>query len=244
MSLIIALTAQKRKAVRGFTLIEILVVIAIIAILAAITLSVFARAKESGKKAACISNLNQTVIALQLYLDESDGVYPQTRKSSSDPSIDDAAGALEEPDFGSTFDRLLVYSKSRAVFACPTDTDARGRSCDSVDPDHPELDSFIFNGYFAFGIRETSVAKPSETIVFSERRSAAAGPISPYCLYLYRPWFNSANSVAPEDDMDPDAGAIATGRHAAHSNYAFTDGHVNSLAFGQTYSTGVNLHKP
>lgn len=242
--MIIALAAQKRKAGRGFTLIEILVVIAIIAILAAITLSVFARAKETGKKAACISNLNQTVIALQLYLDESDGVYPQTRKSSSDPAVDDAAGALEEPDFGSTFDRLLVYSKTRAVFACPTDPDPRGRSCDAVDPDHPELDSYIFNGYFAFGIRETSVAKPSETIVFSERRSVAAGPISPYCLYLYRPWFNASNSSAPEDDMDAEAGAIATGRHAEHANYAFTDGHVKSLSFTQTFSSGVNLHKP
>ena len=45
---------------RGFTLIELLVVIAIIAILAAILFPVFARAREAGRKAACMSNLRHT----------------------------------------------------------------------------------------------------------------------------------------------------------------------------------------
>ena len=44
---------------RAFTLIEILVVIAIIAILAAILFPVFARARENARRASCQSNMKQ-----------------------------------------------------------------------------------------------------------------------------------------------------------------------------------------
>jgi prepilin-type N-terminal cleavage/methylation domain-containing protein/prepilin-type processing-associated H-X9-DG protein len=61
---------------KAFTLIELLVVIAIIAILAAILFPVFAQAKASAKKASCLSNTKQAVTAVQIYLSDSDDVYP------------------------------------------------------------------------------------------------------------------------------------------------------------------------
>lgn len=60
---------------RAFTLIELLVVIAIIAILAAILFPVFAQAKLAAKKTQSLSNLKQTGLAIQMYLNDADDRY-------------------------------------------------------------------------------------------------------------------------------------------------------------------------
>jgi prepilin-type N-terminal cleavage/methylation domain-containing protein len=60
---------DKRKA---FTLIELLVVVAIIAILMAILMPALQRAREQGKRAACLNNLRQLALAWIMYADEND----------------------------------------------------------------------------------------------------------------------------------------------------------------------------
>jgi prepilin-type N-terminal cleavage/methylation domain-containing protein len=60
----------------AFTLVELLVVIAIVATLAALLLPTLGRAKESGRGAACISNLRQIGVALQLYVQENNNHLP------------------------------------------------------------------------------------------------------------------------------------------------------------------------
>ena len=73
---------RKRQWFRSrvaFTLIELLVVIAIIAILAALILGPVTRSKEAAKGAACISNLRQVGIALQLYADANNQRLPIMR---------------------------------------------------------------------------------------------------------------------------------------------------------------------
>ena len=63
---------QKRS---GFTLIELLVVIAIIAILAAILFPVFAQARESARKTACLSNGKQIGLGEMMYVQDYDETY-------------------------------------------------------------------------------------------------------------------------------------------------------------------------
>ena len=59
-----------------FTLVELLVVIAIITILAALLLPAISRAKATARGAACLSNLRQVGIALQLYVQENNNRIP------------------------------------------------------------------------------------------------------------------------------------------------------------------------
>ena len=67
---------------RGFTLIEFLVVIAIIAILAAILFPVFVRAKQRAQTATCQSNLKQIGVAIKQYLNDWDQTF-MTNKAAS-----------------------------------------------------------------------------------------------------------------------------------------------------------------
>ncbi len=61
---------------KGFTLIELLVVIAIIGILAAMVFPVFARARESARKAVCLSNVKNISLAIQMYIGDYNDTYP------------------------------------------------------------------------------------------------------------------------------------------------------------------------
>jgi prepilin-type N-terminal cleavage/methylation domain-containing protein len=93
-----------RNFSKGFTLIELLVVIAIIGILAGILLPVLSKARESGRKTACASNLKQIGLGLIMYLSENSEQYPNTT---------DAMTSLN----------LLypTYVSDRKVFKCPSD---------------------------------------------------------------------------------------------------------------------------
>lgn len=60
---------------RAFTLIEVLVVVAVIALLAAILLPSLAGARAEGRRAVCLSNLKQLGVATSMYLDENREVF-------------------------------------------------------------------------------------------------------------------------------------------------------------------------
>jgi len=66
------------SAKRGFTLVELLVVIGIIALLISILLPSLNRARETANRVKCASNLKQIGQAILLYTNENNGAYPRT----------------------------------------------------------------------------------------------------------------------------------------------------------------------
>lgn len=70
-----------RRASLGFTLLELLVVIAVISLLAALLLPSLGAAKQAGRAAACLSNLRQVGIAIQTYAEENNGRIPYGPKA-------------------------------------------------------------------------------------------------------------------------------------------------------------------
>lgn len=244
----------------GFTLIELLVVIAIIAILAAILFPVFAQARESARKITCVSNMRQMGLATRMYMQDFDEMFPQVKQSSSNPAVDDADGSLEDPDYGSIFAIILPYTRGGGpateeqlpkfgLYACPSDPRPFDPLCQQLyNPPGPQVISYLVNGYFVWGLGDAGVRKPSETILYAERRSTPVfdPPTDPFCDDIYHPWFYPPlNPLAPANEMDPEAGAIATYRHQQGSNYDLADGHAKWMRFQQTFSPpAIDLHSP
>ena len=92
---------MKRTAERGFTLIEIMIVVAIIALLAAIAIPNVLRGRTSANEAAAIGNLRSLVSALEMYRSVHN-YYPDTATGwlASMYGADCNAGTVPDPDFG------------------------------------------------------------------------------------------------------------------------------------------------
>ncbi len=76
---------------RGFTLIELMIVVAIIAILAGILIPNFVNARSQAQTAACESNMRSIATALELYYADNQ-VYPTATAAAVDPALFTANG--------------------------------------------------------------------------------------------------------------------------------------------------------
>jgi len=105
------MSAKRYGSMSAFTLLELLVVMAIIAILAGIAYPVYQRVLQSSRATACVSNLRQIGVGLSAYLAENNNVMPTlltARASTADNS----------PVIDNTLSKYLTNPK---VFACPAD---------------------------------------------------------------------------------------------------------------------------
>ena len=165
----------------GFTLIEILVVVAIIGILAAILFPAFARARENGRRASCQSNMKQLGVALLQYSQDYRGKVPPAAYN-----LDGTYAGLR-----TWIGILQPYAKSYQIARCPSQkADPFGAWGSANDEDYQiRWPSYGFNYHFlnpnncqqtADGsdwlftpIGLSRVRQPSETVAFTEAKIVA-----------------------------------------------------------------------
>jgi len=118
---------ESGRSKAGFTLVEMLVVMAVIGILAAMLLPALAAARERARLTQCLSNMKQLLIATHMYANDNGGFIPQVEDPN--PSFlglfsDNRIWADVDFDGGFQFEgvgRLYPYAKSKKVFYCTND---------------------------------------------------------------------------------------------------------------------------
>ncbi|OHB64449.1 MAG: hypothetical protein A2Y76_05640 [Planctomycetes bacterium RBG_13_60_9] len=120
------------KPATGFTLVELLVVIAVIALLMAILVPVLHRAREAGKRAVCMGHLRQLQIAWQAYAENHDGfiVNGQTERGVEHPGgkawLIDAPSDSSRPESRAEAEAwmrtgaLAPYVGNVKIYRCPS----------------------------------------------------------------------------------------------------------------------------
>lgn len=107
---------RNEKSRSGFSLVEILVVLGIIALLGAILFPAFARARENARQTNCASNLNQIYFAVQQYFQD-ERAYPDSLVDL----LPAGSPFNNNGTLGQIPDSAAGYMKSDKVLLCPND---------------------------------------------------------------------------------------------------------------------------
>ena len=194
----------------GFSLVELLVVIAVIVILAALLFPALSKAKERAKAVKCLSNVKQWTYASHTYCDDNDEYFPYEGNTAdpidTDLNIDAwfntvAPHAAQSPLKDLYAMGNIPVRRDNSIFVCPSTTKAPTAPPSMVDPFFMyALNNRIDpNGDARF--RREQVLRPSETPVFTETQ----GQI-------------------------PHASQLTPARHSFRANLGFVDGHAEPIA--------------
>lgn len=201
---------------RGFTLVELLIVVAIIAILAAIILAVFPRVRAMSRTAACASNVKQLVQAARMYADDHDRRLVPARITGA-PS----------PSRGYTWCvQLQPYMKNEQILTCPSDPEPRATAQSTCLPHSYGINyQLTYNsgwGAGALSMVMTHVDRHPETILFFDMKSDIEQMGSSYSSHRL---------------------SRVAARHAERATFGFLDGHAKAYLPEQTVSP-VNMWTP
>jgi prepilin-type N-terminal cleavage/methylation domain-containing protein len=117
-------TLRRQCLVRAFTLIEILVVVAIIALLVAVLLPALRLAREQAKRIACESNVRQLAQAWHLYLTDSKERFPRRAVNANvnyGGQQGQGAAVFQVPKPLNKYLHLAATTNNAKSFLCPCD---------------------------------------------------------------------------------------------------------------------------
>ncbi len=163
----------------GFTLVELLVVMAIVAVLAGLLLPAISAARRRAQRAACVSNLRQLSQALQLYANDFNGYFPQSF----------SVGA--KGNWETVLDKLRPYvGVPEEMFLCPADAGGAvdfsflglPRTSYSVNEALMPAAAPLRSGGF---VRASDAARTGVTVAFYDAQTVT-GPAGPDVTPDYR----------------------------------------------------------
>jgi prepilin-type N-terminal cleavage/methylation domain-containing protein/prepilin-type processing-associated H-X9-DG protein len=208
--------SHKKNA--AFTLIEVLFVIAIIAVLAAFLFPALRMARERPRTAVCASNLHQLYAGFSLYASDHDGYLPPYQnKIGTALAQDETAKAFAPiPENGHRLmEAMQPYVKSGTLWFCPNDTFA-GTDSDvgGIKHQYASYQTNAFSGLEPITGESTTEEGP-ETILKFKRADASSITLLTDNLWLYHPDFQRTTPYS----------------HNGWFNHLYFDGHVKSIRF-------------
>lgn len=211
-----------RRASPAFTLLELLVVLGVVSILAAITLPALVRSRAAARATVCSSNLRQVGLATQLYWDEHGGIAFVERGTRTNQGWNYWFGWLEDGTegdrrFDPTSGALWPYLRTRGVGICP-----------SLDRSDPRFKSKARGAAFGYGYNLRVGTRGAAGIPIATLRSPSGCAIFTDCAQVndFQPPASPEHPLLEEFYYFDLEGPTVHFRHSGRAETWFADGHV------------------